>query len=97
MNQPGAEHDQAKIQQQQRHQERQHGHDVVEARSCDEHAEDGKRQGKHRDAGAQRRERRSFSDRSTWISPRIALSSCGGSLVSMRLSASDKVEISRKR
>ena len=60
INQPAAEHGKAEIQQQQGHQERQHGRNAVRAGGCDEHAKDGKRQGEHCDAGAQRRERRSF-------------------------------------
>ena len=58
--QPGAEHDQTKVQEQQGRQQRHHLLHAVIARRRDERAQDGQRQSEDGDAGAHGGQRSSF-------------------------------------
>src|SRR5207245_7467645 len=60
VDQPGAEHDQTKVQEQQRHQQRHHLLHAVIARRCDERAQDGQRQSEDGDTGTHGSQRSSF-------------------------------------
>ena len=60
VDQPGAEHDQAQVQEQQRHEQRHHLPDAVIARGRDEHAQDREGQSEDGNPSAQGRQRSSF-------------------------------------
>ena len=60
VDQPGAEHDQTKVQEQQRHEQRHHLPDAVVARGRDEYAQNGQGQSKDGDPSAQGSQRRPF-------------------------------------
>jgi hypothetical protein len=60
VDQPGTEHDQTQVQEQQRHEERNHLPDAVIARGRDERAQHRQRQSEDRDPGAHGSQRRSL-------------------------------------
>ena len=60
VDQPGAEHDQTKVQEQQRHEQRHYLPNIVIARGRDEHAQDRQRQSEDGDPGAHGSQRSSF-------------------------------------
>ena len=81
--QPGTEHDQTQVQEQQRRQQRHHLLHAVIARRGDERAQDGQRQREHGDTGAQGSQRSSFLGEEHLDFAKDDVSSLGSPFVSM--------------